>query len=329
VLYFLFLYQIESGELLFEKDFQADIDSNMDLFGSFFSALKSFFSVITSEEGDELKTIGLGALIASIVRIREANIDLVIIAEEEDKKEIQKLSSKLKVTILNYKELFSVDAVKSEDFEKFDNEINDIVLSHRKILDSNILIEKQKEFLKTVWDQRGKISDQLREERKELENERTIIVNKLLKENNVVKKFSIIKLILEISDKLEDEQFFLEYQTKLKIIATEINDQKVRLKHYLNQVKKSLKESLYTLRERTLIKGDFKEVYSYLYSFSSKLQNFSSPEIYEKYYNLANKLIYRKDVSPEEFSLLIDDITNMNDNIESYLYDGENKNLIK
>ena len=319
MLYFLLLYQIESGELLYEKDLQVDIDSKMDLFGSFFSALKTFVSGLTDEGVEELKTIGLGALIASIIRIREVNIDLVIIAEEEDKKEIQKMKSKFQATILNYKELFSVNAVKIEDFEKFDKEINEIVLTHRKIIDPNVIVEKKKQFLKSVWDQRGKISDRLRKEKKELEDERTIIVNKLLKENNVVKKFSLIKQILEISDKLEDEKFFLEYQKKVKSIATEINDQKIRLKHYLNQVKKSLKASLNTLGDRELIKGDFKEVYSNLYSFSSKLKNFSSPEIYEKYYNLANKLIYRKDTSPEEFSLLIDGIANMDDNIESYL----------
>ena len=327
MLYFLFLYQNESGELLYEKEFQADIDSNMDLFGSFFAALKTFTSTMAHVGSEELNTIGLGALIAFIIMIREVNIDLVLIAEEEDKKEIQKLSSKLKAIILNYKELFSVEVVKSEDFEKFDKEINDIVLSHRKILDPNVLIEKQIEFLKSVWNQRGKISDQLREERKELENERTIIVNNLLKENNVLKKFSLCKLILKISDKLEDEQFFLEYQNKAKIIATEINDQKIRMKFYLNRVKESLKVTSDTLGERKLIGGDFKEVYSNLYSFSSKLKNFASVEAYEKYYDLTNKLIYRKGISPEEFSLVIDEIRNMDENIESYLYDGDNKNL--
>ena len=319
MLYFLFLYQNESGELLYEKEFQADIDSNMDLFGSFFAALKTFISKMANEDSEELNTIGLGVLIASIIRIREVNIDLVIIAEEEDKKEIQKLSSKLKAIILNYKELFSVDAVESENFEKFDKEINDIVLSHRKILDPNILIEKQIEFLKSVWDQRGKISDQLREERKELEDERSIVVNKLLKENNMLKKYSLIKLILEISDKLEDEQFFLDYQKKAKIIANEINDQKIRLKYYLNKVRESLKVSSYTLGERTQIKGDFKEVYANLYSFSSKLRNFASEEVYEKYYHLASKLIYRKGISAEEFSLVIEEIRNMDEYIESYL----------
>jgi len=329
MLYFLFLYQIESGDLLYEKDFQADIDSHMDLFGSFFSALKSFISGMGSEGIEELKTIGLGALIASIFRILEVNIDLVIIAEGGDKKEIQKLSSKLKSIVLNYKELFLVDAVKSEDFEKFDKEINDIVLSHRKILDPTVLIEKQKDYLKSIWDQRGKISEQLREERKDIENERTIIVNKLRKENNVLKRFSLCKLILELSDKLEDEQFFLEYQKKAKSIANEINDQKIRLKYYLNRAKGSLKIALDTFRENRLIEGDFKEVYSNLYSFSSKLKNFASVEVYEKYYHLASKLIHRKGISPEEYSLVIDEISNMDENIESYFHIGEKPNLLK
>jgi len=255
---------------------------------------------------------------ASIIRIIEANIDLVIIAEKDDKKEIQKLSLKLKSIVLNYKELFLVDAIKSEEFEKFDKEINDIILSHRKILDPNVLIEKQKDFLKSIWDQRGKISDRLREEKRDLENERAIIVNKFLKENNVLKKLSLCKLILELSDKLEDEHFFLEYQKKAKIIANEINDQKIRLKYYLNRAKESLKVTLNTFGENVLIEGDFKEVYSNLYSFSSKLKNFASIEVYEKYYHLASKLIDRKGISSEEFSLVIYEIKYMDENIESY-----------
>jgi len=324
VLYFLFLYQIESGDLFYEKDFQADIDSQMDLFGSFFSALKMFISSMTNEASEGLSTIGLGNLIASIFRIRDVNIDLVIIAEEVDRKEIQKLTPKLKSVILNYKELFLVDAVESEEFEKFDKAINDIIISHRKILDPKVLIEKQKGLLKSIWDQRGKISDQLREEKKDLENERAIIINTLSKENNILKKKSLCKLILELSDKLEDEQFFLEFQKKLKIINTEINDQKIRLKFYLKRVKEAVKIALNTFGNKSLIYGDFKEVYTNLYSFSTKLKNFASVEVYEKYYHLASKLVYKKGISPEEFSLIIDEINNMDENIESYLYIGDN-----
>jgi len=322
MLYFLFLYHADSGELFYEKEFQADINSQMDLFGSFFAALKSFISGMTNDN-NAISTIGLGSLIASIFRISDINIDLVIIAEDVDKKEIQKLTPKLKSIIFNYKELFLVDAVKSEDFEKFDKEINEIIISHRNILDPNVLIEKQKSLLKSIWDQRGKFSDQLREAKKDLENERSIIVNNFSKEKNVIEKLSLCKLILEISDKLEDEQFFLEYQKKLKRITSEINDQKIRLKHYLTQVKQLLKGNLGSCGDRTLIGGDFKEVYSNLYSFSSKLKNFASVEIYEKYYHLASKLVYRKGISPEEFSLIIDEISNMDENIDSYLHFGE------
>ena len=324
MLYFLFLYQIDSGDLFYEKDFQVDIDSQMDLFGSFFSALKMFISSMTNEGSEELSTIGLGNLIASIFRIIDVNIDLVIIAEEVDRKEIQKLTPKLKSIVLNYKELFSVDAVRSEKFEKFDKEINDIIISHRKILDPNVLIEKQKGLLKSIWEQRGKISDQLREKRKDLENERTIIVNTLLKETNLLKKKSLCKLILELSDKLEDEQFFLEYQKKLKIITTEIKDHKIRLKFFLKRVKEAVKIALNTYGDKSLIHGDFKEVYTNLYSFSSKLKNFASAEVYEKYYHLASKLVYKKGISSEDFASIIYEISNMDNDIESYILPGEN-----
>ncbi|MHA2289418.1 MAG: hypothetical protein ACXABG_11595, partial [Promethearchaeota archaeon] len=120
--------------MLYEKEFQVDIESQMELFGSFFSALKIFTSKVARETTDELKTIGLGVLIASVIRIEEANIDLVIIAEKEDKKEIQKLSSELKAILLDYKDLFLIDLVKSDDFEIFDKKINEVILSGRKVL---------------------------------------------------------------------------------------------------------------------------------------------------------------------------------------------------
>ena len=79
-----------------------------------------------------------------------------------------------------------------------------------------------------------------------------------------------------------------------------------------------MKIALDTFGERTLIEGNFKEVYSNLYSFSSKLKNFAYVEVYEKYYHLASKLMNRKGISPEEFSLVIDEISKMDENIESY-----------
>ncbi len=84
-------------------------------------------------------------------------------------------------------------------------------------------------------------------------------------------------------------------------------------------MRESVKVAINSLGERAPIGGDFKEVYSNLYSLSSKLKNFASVEVYEKYYSLASKLIYRIGISPEEFSLVIDQIRNMDENVEAYL----------
>lgn len=316
---------MESGDLLYEKEFQVDIESQMDLFGSFFAALKIFISKVSNETTEELKTIGLGALIASIIRISEANIDLVIIAEKDDKKEIQKLSSELTSVILNFKDIFSVDFVKTKDFEKFDKEINEIVLSHRKVLDPNVLKEKQKDFLKSIWEQRGKFSDQIRQEKRELENERLNTVKRIQEERNVLNKFSLCKQILEISDKLEDENIFLTYQKKAKQLANQIKDQKLRLNYYLKRVKESLNITLNKLGDGNLLAGDYKDVYSNLYSFTSKLKNFAPEQVYEKYCNLANKLVYIKGVSLEEFSEVINEINCMDNNIKDYLHSSYRK----
>ena len=319
MLYFLFLYQIESGELLYEKEFQPNIDSQMDLFGFFFSALKIFISKVAEDTREELKTIGLGKLIASIIRIIEVNIDMVIIAEKGDRKEVQKLSSDFKEIVLKYKDLFSVDFIKTEKFENFDKEINTIALTHRKVLDTKALEEKQKDFLKSVWEQRGKFSEKIRLQRKELEKDRIDLVNEIQKEKNVISKLSLCKQVLELSDKLEDEQVFIVYQNMAKKLVNEIKDQKLRLNYYLKRVQDALKISLNKLGEADLLTGDYKEIYTNLYSFSSKLNGFAPESVHKKYHDLANKLVYIKGVSSEEFSKLINEISNMDENIESYL----------
>ncbi|NHJ20983.1 MAG: hypothetical protein EAX91_08580 [Candidatus Lokiarchaeota archaeon] len=319
MLYFLFLYQMESGELLYEKEFQPNIDSQMDLFGSFFSALKIFISKVAEDTREELKTIGLGKLIASVIRIIEVNIDMVIIAEKGDKKEIQKLSSDFKELVLKYKDLFSVDFIKTEKFESFDKEINTIALTHRKVLDTKALEEKQKDFLKSVWEQRGKFSEKIRLQRKELENDRINLVNKIQNEKNVISKLSLCKQVLELSDKLEDEQVFIVYQNMAKKLVNEIKDQKLRLNFYLRRIQDALKISLNKLGEGDLLTGDYKEIYTNLYSFSSKLKGFAPEGVYKKYYDLSNKLVYIKGVSSQEFSKVINEISIMDENIESYL----------
>ena len=60
MLYTIFLYQSESGLLLFDKSFQDISSGKMELFSSFFSALKAFIGEMIIEGSTELKNISLG-----------------------------------------------------------------------------------------------------------------------------------------------------------------------------------------------------------------------------------------------------------------------------
>ena len=66
MLYYFVIYQHKSNELLYEKNFNVDNKAQMDLFGNFFSAIKSFLLELRISGLQELKTIGLGKLTAFI-----------------------------------------------------------------------------------------------------------------------------------------------------------------------------------------------------------------------------------------------------------------------
>lgn len=321
MLYFLFIYQSKTGILLYEKDFQVNNQSHMDLFGAFFSALKTFISELAIEGLSDLKTVGLGTFTAFVIQIPDANADLIIIADNEDFKLVKKLSSKFVKIINEYKELFAVKEIDSKEFEDFDKKINEFILSDKRIIDPSILIDKQEEILKSIWEQKGQISEHLREEKKKEEEELLDQVKqlklKLQGETNIIKKYSFCKKILECSEKLEDSLMFKEYQTLAKTLYFQIEERKIRLTHYLNKTKESLNEIL-NRPHRSILNVNFRNVYSNLYSFSSKLKNFAPDITYNKYLGISRKLIDKLGINSDEFQEILNEISNMDENIESY-----------
>ncbi|MFX0147195.1 MAG: hypothetical protein ACFE8E_05555, partial [Candidatus Hodarchaeota archaeon] len=173
----------------------------------------------------------------------------------------------------------------------------------------------------SIWTQKGELSEKLREEIEEIKKKREKALKNFEKENNIIKKLIICQNIINFCEDLEDNQTLVAYQKRAKSLNDEIYDNKIRLTYYLSQAKKSLQSTLDTLSGRSIIYGQYKEVYSYLYSFSSKLKNFSTPEVQKKYYNLAKKFIDVNKISHEELSEAISEILNMNDDIEYYFSD--------
>ncbi|MFX1366115.1 MAG: hypothetical protein ACFFCE_06690 [Promethearchaeota archaeon] len=298
----LYIFQSDTKDLMYNKNFQSD--EKLEMFDSFFSALQTFVTELTDSSTESLNTIVLGEHLVLITRIMETLSDLVIITNKEDIKEVQKLIPEMTEIVLSYKDLFINWDRKPEKLEKFDSKIIKLVLSDKKLNEGYSLTADQSTILKSIWDQKGRLSDQLREdllkERKELET-------KYAEEENFIKKYNFSKSLIEISEKLRDDEKFIEYQTEAKSLKDEIKDRNLRLKYYLDKIKESLDYSKYA------------ETYSYLYSFCLKLVNFADPEIISKYKSLAKTVLNRNKIPKEEFKQTIEEISLIEKEIKKIL----------
>ncbi len=301
----LYIFQSKSKNLLYNKSFQSD--EKLEMFDSFFSALQTFVSELTESSSESLNTIELGQFFVIITRIVEILSDLVIITDKEDIKEVEKLIPKINGIILNHQNLFINWDRKPEQLEIFDLKIIQLILSEKKLLSGSSLIADQSTILKSIWEQKGTLSEQLRED---LLKEREDLSLQYLTEKNYIKKFEISKKLIDISEKLHDDEKFIEYQTESKSLKDEIKDRKLRLQYYLDKVKESLEYSKYA------------ETYSYLYSFCIKLENFADPALILKYKTLAKSLLNRDKITKEKFKQNLEDISIIEQEINENLSFG-------
>ncbi len=298
----LYIFQSKSKDLLYNKSFQSD--EKLEMFDSFFSALQTFVSELTESSTESLNTIELGKYFVIITRIAEILSDLVIITDKEDIKEVQKLIPKINEIIFNHQDLFINWDRKPEKLEMFDLKIIQLILTDKKLIAGSSLTTDQSTLLKSIWEQKGTLSEQLRED---LLKEREDLSLQYLIEQNFIKKYEISKKLIEISEKLHDDEKFIEYQTESKSLKDEIKDRKIRLQYYLDKVKESLDYSKYA------------ETYSYLYSFCIKLENFADPNFILKYKTLAKSLLNRDKIPKEEFKQHLQEISIIEQEINEYL----------
>ncbi len=297
----LYLFQSKSKELIYNKNFQSD--EKLQMFSSFFSALQTFVSELTESSTESLNTIELGEYFVMISRIIEISSDLVIITDKEDVKEVQKMIPNIIKILLYHKELFIDWDRAPEELEIFDLKIMQLVFSNKKLVGESSLTTDQSKILKSIWDQKGSLSEQIRED---LFKKREDLNYRYLAEENYLKKYQISKKLIEISERLRDDEKFIEYQTESKSLRDEIKDRKLRLQYYLDKVLESINFSKYA------------ETYSYLYSFCIKLEDFAESHFIEKYKALAKKLLSRKTVSREDFRQVVKDISNIEEELNEH-----------
>ncbi|TFG08967.1 MAG: hypothetical protein EU539_00825 [Promethearchaeota archaeon] len=316
MIYSLFLYQSKSGLLLFDKNFHDVSDGKLDMFASFFAALKSFISEMVLSGSKELKNIELGDYFVFISYIPEVNSDLVIIADKGDNKQISKLIPKIIRVILDHQELFIDWDHKAKSFKILDQPISDIILSKKKLVEGTSIFAQQESILKSIWSHKKDLTEEIKNN---LIQEREILENKLSENQNLQTQLNIIEKLIEISEKLKDEKKFIKYQNDANRIKEDIEDRKIKLDYYLKRVKECLSGIVVNLGRKSLKEGDYKDAYLNLYSFSSKLKDLTDSGIYNKYLDYAKKLIDKEEITFEDFSAMITELLSMRDDIDFYL----------
>jgi hypothetical protein len=314
MIYTIFLYQASTGALMYEQNFQELDSGNIELFGSFFAAVKSFVSEMVNEGVSKLKNIDLGVYSIVISSIKDLNLDIVIIADKDSAKAVNKLSPKLIKSLYSHENLLQFwDGTQSE-LNLLEQPFSDLIKSYFKST-GKTLTEKQDQFLKSIWAHRSQLSE---EESNTLIQERDLLIYKIEKTPILPNKIKMAEKVVELSENLKDEGTFLRFQDEINRYKKELDDARFKLKYYLEKLKVSLNEAIEDLGNKPISAGDYKDTYLSLYSFSSKLKLLieSGWEIYRE---MATKLIDNDDMSNEEIAETIQEIIKMSDNMEDYL----------
>ncbi|MHA1748651.1 MAG: hypothetical protein ACTSYF_08440 [Promethearchaeota archaeon] len=314
MIYTIFLYQASSGLLFYDQNFQRLDKGKIELFGSFFAAIKSFITELVRDGSKELKNIDLGEYSIVISSIKRFDVDIVIITDKEDIKIVNKLLPKILKLLNKFEHLFLSWGGDRSEFNILELPLTDLVKANIKDTRKS-LIEKPNQILKSIWAQRKQISEETREN---LIQERDLLIYKIEKSPLLPSNLSMSEKVVQLSEQLRDEDTFLRYQNEVNRLKNEIKDAKFKLEYYLTNMKSSLNNAIEKLGAKLVSAGDYKDTYLSLYSFSTKLRLLKRKG-WEIYREMANKLIDKENVPDEEISQTIHDILKMSNNIEEYL----------
>ncbi len=314
MIYTIFLYQSHTGLLIYDKSFQEINAGKMEMFNSFFSTIKSYVSELVLDGSKELKNVELGEFMVSITSLSKVKVDMVIIADKEDAKAINKLIPKLIKLLQKYEQQFLSWDGNSEEFKILDHPLTELISANVKDM-KKTLLKNPEQILKSIWAHKKKLTE---EEFENLVQERDLLIYNIENAVNIPSKLAMSQTAVKLSEKLQDESTFLKYQGEVSRFKNELKDTKFKLNYYLNKIKTSVNQAIDNLDHNPIHLGDFKNSYLNLYSFSTKLKLLMEKG-WEIYRELASKLIDKDSLTDHELSEIIQTLLNMSTNVEDYL----------
>ncbi len=296
--------------MLWKKTFEKKMDPNkVELFSSFFSAIRSFVKEIISDSSSKegLKNLEMGNFAVNITHVEKLNVDVVAITDKGDQSNLSKFIPKLLGLLYEHSELFEDWDGNKSRFDVLDFEIMVLVTN-----EGDDLFDTKSS--KKIGQQ---ISGLEKEQREKYKKEINFLKKKLTATSNLYKKIEVIDGICNIAIKLADSDKINWCKRQKKSFEQQIDSTKYKINYFITKTKDAINKTVQNVGGQGISDLNFRDAYISLYSFSSKLKSLGKEDLSGKYRDWAKELIDKND--PQKISNLISEILKLPDSADFYL----------
>jgi hypothetical protein len=305
----MFIYQSGTGLMLWKKSFEDNIDDKkLELFSSFFSAIKSFVKELVSEKSQQnLKNIEMGDYIINNTQINKLGIDIVIIADQDDEIELLHIIPKIINTLKNHSEIIRTWDGNFQRLKVLDYEIFNVLKEESTLLGEDKQPHQEAEESKEA-------------QKKKYLREYNFLQNRFDKVKSFPRKLTILDQMEFIAERFEDKKKLQRIQKLRKEVNSEIDLLMKKISIYLSEAKECISENYKKIKtSKSLYDLAYREAYINLYSFSSKLKLLGNIELAQKYRKVAKLLIDKPPEIKDEFKSILEDVMDLPDDPHKYI----------
>ena len=315
MLYALFLYQRTSGLMLWSHEMNSEMNEiQVELLSSFFSAIQSFVVEIVKKGDRGLDNIDLGTRMVKVTQIEKMDIELVSIADSQNKAIMKKIHEKIVAVLWTHKELFSKMDHWNGDvtiFSQIDQDVDLLLKSYPELSGKKIQIEQQTELLKSLWGEGVQLTEA---QKAQFEKEQKEIQEQLKKVQTHMERADLLTKLLSYAEKLKDTAAFQQIQKDQQKLFNDFNDTLMRAQYFLKKAKECITSAVSSSGLKKLTELNYNDIYLNMYSFSTKLHLLGNITKADDFKVDAMKLI-DSSTSSQEISGIIEKILHIRDDL--------------
>ena len=314
MLYSIFVYASDTGLLMWEKNYDPSSNQQLEMLGSFFSAIKGFVKeiVLRGAKNDTLKNIEMGTHIIHIVAVKDLGVDIVFIGDTDDEGKIKKVTPKLVEILEGFPQLFT--GWEGGDLSRFDpiSAPFEEVLGKQKglLTQTKSLADDQEAVIRAIFVKRGKL---VPEEISILQQERDRLKSCIGSTTNFLVKQRLMGELCQVEQRLGDKDNFLVIFKQQGQLAQEIHDIHYKLNYWLQETKNNLSRAVDAISrsQKSVKQGDYKDAFRTFTDFTTTLKKVANDQLVTRFQVMCRYLIEKDYTPPELLSQTIKDILNL------------------